>query len=125
MNVSVENYESLSDEIQTEKTNIFDALASIHDDLCDLARLERDLESEREKGITYVKGLAHNAPELVEHIEGHNKQLGLPTQAVFALVDGAISLIYQHNSSLMNGSVDQLPEAFGKLNRLQEFTTGQ
>jgi len=125
--VSVEKYEKTSNEIGQAKAKIFDALASLHDDLCDLARLERELEVERVQGVTHVRGLAHNAPELVEHIEGHNKQLALPTQKVFSATDDVIALIYQHNSSLMNGSIDQLPEVFNKsaANRLQEFTTGQ
>jgi len=123
--VSVEKYEKTSKEIGQAKTKIFDALAALHDHLVTLSALERDLEVERVQGVTHVRGLAHNAPELIEPMNAHNAQLVIPTSKVWSLVDNAISLIEQHNRSAMNGSVDQLPEAFGKLNRVQEFTTGQ
>lgn len=124
MTVSIENYVSTSNAIKSEKTQIFDALAVIHGDLCELARLERELESERLKGVTYVKGLPHNAPELVESLNDYNKQLVLPTQKVYAAVENAIALIYQANNSAMNGSTDTLPAVFGQSNRIEEFTKG-
>lgn len=124
MTVSIENYVSASNAIKSEKTQIFDALAVIHGDLCELARLERELEAERLKGVTYVRGLAHNAPELVEPLNDHNKQLVLPTQKVYEAIDSVITLIYQANNSAMNGSTDTLPDVFGQTNRIEEFTKG-
>lgn len=125
MTVSTEKYVNASDAIKSEKSQIFDALAVIHGDLCELARLERELEAERLKGVTYVKGLAHNAPELVEPLNDHNKQLVLPTQKVYAAIDNAIALIYQANNSAMNGGADVLPAVFSQANRIDEFTKGR
>ena len=124
MNANVENFVSVSNAIQSEKTKIFDALAGLHVDLCELARFERELEAERLNGVTNISGLAHNAPELVEALSDYNKQLVLPTQKVYSIVDSAIALIQQANNSAMNGSADTLPAVFSQANRIEEFTKG-
>lgn len=124
MNANVENFVSVSNAIQSEKVKIFDALAGLHVDLCELARLERELEAERLKGVTNISGLAHNAPELVEPLGDYDKQLVLPTQKVYSIVDSAIALIQQANNSAMNGSADTLPAVFSQANRIEEFTKG-
>lgn len=125
--VSVENFISLSDSIQVEKTKVFEALAALHDDLCHLAELERGLEAERLQGVQNIRGLAHNAPELTEGMNAYNKQLVLPTQKVYAFIDSAIAIVDAANKSMMNGSLEKLPDVFNKSAgaRFQEFTTGK
>ena len=123
--VSVDAYSKTSKQIEKEKTKVFNTLAALHGDLCELNRLERELEAERVQGVTIVRGLAHNAPELVEHISAANRQLVLPTQKVWSLVDSAIALVDAANKSAMNGSVDQLPEVFKRTDRIEEFKKGK
>jgi len=123
--VSVDAYTKTSKQIEKEKNKVFNTLAALHDDLCELAQLERDLEAERVQGVTHVRGFAHNAPELVEHINAANRQLVLPTQKVWSLVDSAIAIVDASNKSAMNGSVDQLPEVFKRTDRIEEFKKGK
>src|SRR5690606_617082 len=44
---ALEDYVSLTTDIETARLGVMDALATLHDDLCALAALERDLEEQR------------------------------------------------------------------------------
>jgi len=123
--MSVVKFARTSGDVKNLKVKIFDTLAALHGDLCDLAAFERELEAERVKGLVFRDGLKHNTPELSERLEEHNKQLVLPTQKVWSLIDETISTIFQANKSAMTGNTDELPEAFESLNRLEEFTKGK
>lgn len=117
----VENYSSLSGQIGDAKNQIIDSLVALHEDLASLARLERELEAERAQGVTRQRGLAFNEPALVEHLNEHHKQLQLPAQKVWGLVNDAMTAIYQLNQSAMSGGVDELPEVFKRSDRILDF----
>jgi len=117
----VSNYAGLSVQIGDAKSQIVEDLVSLHDRLCALAQLERDLEAERVKGVTRHEGLLHNAPALVEHLDAHHKQLHLPTQKVWGCVDDAMTAINQFNASVMSGGDDALPATFKQTDRILDF----
>jgi hypothetical protein len=118
--MSVETYELKSEEIETAKTGILSSLATLHDDLCALAQLERELEIDR-VGVVNTAGREAIAAAVTEHLQ----QVQIPLQKVWGNVDESMTLIYQHNAPGTTPSHDDLPDLFKRTDRLSDFTTDQ
>lgn len=113
---ATKQFEKLSKEAQAVKAKIVDGLAAMHEDLCELARIERAMEVARQAGGRTV------APAVEEYVH----RLTLPTSKVWAQVDSLMQMINQlNNSATAQAGGAELPEIFKNKKRIVEFTKGK
>ena len=113
---ATQEFEDLSKDAQAVKAKIVEGLAAMHEDLCELARIERAMEVARQAGGRTV------APILEEY----SHKLSLPTSKVWAQVDGLMQMINQlNNSATAQAGGAELPEIFKNKKRIVEFTKGK
>ncbi len=118
---NITEFTKTSQEIGAVKKSIVDALADLHGTLCELAKLERALEVERQQGVFVKDGLKHNSPDLVEYLEAHARQVQIPTMGIWGNLENSISMIWQIND---NTARAELPELFARADRVVDISKG-
>ena len=117
---ALEDYVSLTTDIETARLGVMDALATLHDDLCALAALERDLEEQR---LIIARDVGIR--DIAEVFRQNSRIIEVPAQRVWSAVDNAMQVIAAHNSPGTTSAADDVPAIFRATNRFELFTKGE
>lgn len=109
----IEVYAQTSVLIGAKRGEILERLVILHEQLCELASLERTLEKARSEADRNEV-----APEVNEHL----RQVVIPTQKVWSHIDEAMKSVAAFNGSGV--SPVELPGLYRRSNRIEDFTKG-
>jgi 2-C-methyl-D-erythritol 4-phosphate cytidylyltransferase len=112
--IIIEEFEELSADIQEVKKVIVDSLELMHEEICELAQLERQLEVLKDEGGQVVK-------EAVEH---YLNQVDIPTNKVWICINDAITAVAHANGAGVKASHDLLPDLFKRVDRKNDLLKG-